>query len=506
MRSRQTLLYIPKKPLPLRGVFCAFFWLFCSNFCYASDTHLVYTESPPLLQLPVPQKSYIPPKKLTLREAIMLALRTNSNVRIADLQRISDKFDLEVAHNRYMPQYTFTANATFQPGSKPTYDYSPAATLLTPLGTTLGLSYSQNYLGSAGNGSSIVGTITQPLLQNFGPKITMAPLEQAEYTEHTARLNLKNTVISIVTQVIQNYYALVQAYNSLKVDQLALQNSMTLVDQYRTRIKAGQAAPLELAPQESQLASQKLQVIQDQNNIQQAYQALLTTLGLDPNSKLQIDTNITIDNSPVPSLDRSTDLALENNIGYLQALYQLKQDDISLLIAKNANRWSLNLVATKTIIPNGGGNGFTPLGGTGSTTTGGDSVQLNLTVPINDKSLQQQVVNAKVILEQQKIQLAETKRELRSNVINALQTLQFQQQQIKQAVDAVNYAQQAYEVEKIKLKYGRSTILSVTQLLTSWQQQQQSLIAQEIAYINLLAQFEQLLGISLDKWGIRLYY
>src|SRR5262249_19522237 len=157
----------------------------------------------------------LPVRELTLRDAILLALRTNPNVRVADLQRISDKFALEVAHNLYEPQYTFNANATFQPGSKPTYSYTPTAALTTPLGTKLGLNYTQNFLGSAGNGSSIVGTITQPLMQGFGPAVAMAPLEQAEYSEHTARLNLKNTIISTVVQVIQNYYALVQAENSL---------------------------------------------------------------------------------------------------------------------------------------------------------------------------------------------------------------------------------------------------------------------------------------------------
>lgn len=502
LKSRQNVGYF----------FALLIFLYCSNsFAVAIEGELAPPER--MVILPFPCDTPVGPKRLTLREAIFLALRTNPNVRIAGLQRISDKFALEVAHNLYVPQYTLTANATFQPGSKPQYTISPGATLLTPLGTKLGLAYSGSFLGSAGNGSSIVGTVTQPLLQGFGPQVTMAPLVQAEYQEHVNRLNLKNTIITTVTQVIQNYYALVQAYNSLVVDELALKNSLAMVEQYRIRIKAGQAAPLELAPQQTQVASQRLQVTQDKNAIQQAYQALLTTLGLDPRSKLVIDKTIYIDTLRVPSEQQSTDLALENNIEYLQGVYQLKQDEIALLLAKDANRWILNLVATKTIEPNTGSGAITTVGGTtiggttiGGTTTGGDSVQLNLTVPINNKQLEAGVVNAKVILQQQKITLSETKRALRANIINSIQTLKFQQQQIKQAQAAVTFAQQAYEVELIKLRYGRSTVLNVTQLQTSLTQSKQSLIAQQISYINSLAAFEALLGISLDKWDIQIYY
>lgn len=485
---------------------CLFILLLLGNIAEA-------TAARELLDLPVPQNTPVKIKKLTLREAILLAMRMNPSVRSAEIQRVADKYALEVAHNQFAPQYTFTANANFADGSKPTYTYSPGASLKLPLGTTIQTNLTQNFTGSRNEGTGLTTTITQPLMQGFGPQVTMAPLLSAEYTEHTNRLNLKNTVITTITQVVQNYYALVQAYNNLTVDELALENSATLLQQYHIRIRAGQAAPLEIAPQESQYASQKLQVTQDKNAIQQAYLTLLTTLGLDPNSHLQIETKITVDDFEIPELDRSTDLALENNIGYLQAVYQLKQDEISLLLAKDAQRWTLNLVATKEFSSGGStsGTNLTTVNGTtiipsGSGVTGGDSVAVNLTVPINDKALRQQLIDAQVSLAQQIVQLAETKRELRSNVIENTQTLIYQQQQIKQAQAAVVYAQQAFDAEVKKLYYGRSTVLNVTQLRDSLTQAQLSLINQQITYINTLAQYEALLGITLDRWDIALYY
>lgn len=506
-----------------KGKIIIFFMAFLlSAFCRQSVAQEVYddynADQSHCIQLPLPQVSHLPRKVLTLKEAILLALRTNPNVRSGEIQRISDKFALEVAHNQFEPQYQFTTNVTFAPGSQPQYTVAPQASLLTPLGTQLQVSVNQNFLNTAGTGSSITASATQPLLRGFGPKVTMAPLVQAEYSESVAQLNLKNTIMTTITTVIQNYYTLVQAYNSLDVDKMALQNSLAMLQQYRVKIKAGQMAPLELAPQESQVASQELQVTQDQNAIQQAQQALFITLGINPNSQLEIDRTIKVEDLKIPDLATSTDLALENNIAYLQAMYQLKTDQVQTFVAKDQQRWQLNLVASKVIIPNNGGTGgavvpitTTGTGGTTAVTVGnaipsGDSVQLNLNIPIDDKQLQQQLVNAEVALDQQKIQVHQTKIETTSNVLNFIQTLNFQVQQIEQAEEQVKYAQQAFNIEEIKLSYGRSTVLNVTQLRTTLTQAKQSLIAQQITYLNTLAQFEQTLGTSLDKWNIQVYY
>lgn len=487
-----------------------FFSAFCialllSRTVYAYMPEGVYYEPvEPLLPLPIPRRTHLPIKTLTLRDAILLSLRTNPTIRSAEIQRVADKFALEVAHNRYEPQYAFTASAVYQPGSKPQYTFSPGITWLLPLGTQLQFNYNQTILGGAGAGSSLTSVITQPLLQGFGPKITMAPLLQAEYGENTARLTFKNTIITTITQVIAAYFQLVQSQNNLITDELALENSLTLLSQYHIRIRAGQAAPLEIAPLEAQVASQRLTITQDKNTIQQNYQALLIILGLDPNSKLHIDNNITIDSFKLPSLEKSTGLALENNISYQQAIYALKNQEIAVMLAKDQQRWSLNLVATKTVTPGAGSSGVTPVNGT--STPGSDSVALNLTIPINDKALQQTLVDAKVGLAQQKIQLSQDKLQLQSQVLNGFQSLIYQAQQIKQAEDQVHYAQIALDAERIKLRYGRTTMLDVTNLQTNLTQAQLALISQKINYINTLAAFQALLGITLEIWGIEVYY
>lgn len=451
----------------------------------------------PLVSLPLPERNPRRGKLLTLQDAILLALRTNPNIRSAEIQRVADKFALEVAHNRYEPQYSFTSNITWARGTRPQYVFTPQVSLLTPLGTQVQVQMNQSLLGGGDNGSSVTATITQPLLQGFGPKITMSPLLQAEYAENNARLNLKNTIITNITDVITAYYTLVQSQNNLITDELALDSSLTLLKQFRIRIQAGQAAPLEIAPLESQVASQRLTITQDKNTIQQNYQALLIVLGLDPHSDLHVDPNIRIDSFALPSLEKSTALAIENNILYQQAIYAVKNAQITVMQQQDLQRWQLNLVAQKVFVPN------PP---PGISQNAGDNVQLQLTIPINNKQLQQGLVDAKVSLEQQKIALSQAKLTTQSQVLNAFQSLTYQTQQIKQAEDQVTYAKIAYDAEIKKLEYGRTTMVNVTNLRDSLTQAQLALISQKINYINSLAAFEALLGITLEKWSIELYY
>lgn len=489
---------------------------FCLALLIMSTAYASYLpwSGGPLLQLPVPRRSHIPPKKMTLRDAIFLSLRTNPNVQNAEIQRVSDKFALEVARNAFMPQYSFNASALFtNNGIPPVYTFNPMVSMTFATGATASVSYNNAFTGPGG--SSITSSITQPLLRGFGPEVTLAPLVSALYNEQNARLALKNTIISTVTTVIQSYYALVQAYNNLRTDELALANSMTTLEQFQIKIDAGQAAPLEITDQQAQVAQLQLTVTQDKNNIQQAFAALMVAIGLDPESKVVIDKEINIKELEIPSIDESTELALANNIAYQGALYTLKQDELNLIVQKDDQRPQLNLTATNTITPAGGTGGTTQMvivnGVNTNVTTGGlpgnqSTVGLTLNIPIHNLALEQGLLNAQVALEQQRVTVAEDRRTLRTAVITNIQALLYLQQQIVLAENAVKYAQQALDVEIIKLNNGRSTLFAVTQLRTNLTNAQLALIAQEITYINALATFEAELGVTLDKWGIKVYY
>lgn len=428
-------------------------------------------------------------KSLSLKDAIYLSVRTNPAVKSAYLQRVSDKFALEVARNEFEPHYQLNGSAIYQQGSSAIYHALPGINLKTPIGTQLGLAVDKQF----GQDNPALGTftLTQPLLRGFGPEITLTNLNNARDNELINQLNLKSQVIATITQVIQAYYTLIQDYKNLDVDQQALKDSQKTLDNTQRKIKVGKVAETEITQQQAQVANQQFSVTNDKNTILRDYQNLLILLGLDPASKLQIEKELSKRNLFIPEKNACIKLALANNINYQSQLISLRQLERDLVVQKDQQLPDLTLSATATEDL--------------SESTGGTrQIALNLSVPIDDKPRQQGLINAKISYKKFKVSLENTKRQLETDVINAIRSLEAQRIQIKLAEDSVRYSEQSLQIAQKKFEYGRTTIFEITSLRSTLTSNQINLINQRISYLNTFAQFEQTLGISLERWGLRI--
>lgn len=487
-----------KQPLAI------FFLLF--TFFSSSGANVHHHSCPPCP--PAPQ-----PKLLSLEEAIFLALRYNPLVRNAEIQRVVDKFNLKLSEYSYEVQYALTGSMVYNNTTSNgvhsetrTYNLTPAVSYLTPLGTQINVSMPHNITHSLGNPAffnpllSIVAV--QPLLKGFGPLVTLAPLYNAYDQELINRLTLRNTVIGTITTVITQYTGLIQAQNTLKTLQLALDASIATLNQYRAEIKAGRRAPADVVQFQANVAQQELSIQAQLITIQQAQLTLLASLGLDPTIPLAVPEKVTMNDKDLPDLQQSIQLALRNDITYQNQKLSLRIAQRNLLVTRDAQRWTLNATLTQNF---GGGSGGSPNSGYESLFNGQNkstNIALALNVPIRNVPLQQQLVSAKVGVDQAETTLAAQRRAVISAATNAYYTLVNTKQQITQAQQSVNLAQISLNNANIRLNYGRSTPFEVTTLQNNLTNAQISLINTEISYVNALAQFEQVLGITLDRWRI----
>lgn len=454
---------------------------------------------------------------LTLIDAIMLSLRYNPSIKTAEVQRIMDKFNLRLAHYNYEVQYALTGTLNYTNGKNggvknenDSENITPSASLLTPLGTQLSASFSNPYVHIAGQprfyNPALTFNLTQPLLQGFGPDVTLAPWYTALDQEHLNKLTLKNTVISTVTQVINQYIAVVNDQNTIKTNQISLSSSIATLKNYQALEKVGRFAPADLVQFQANVASQQvslqaaqIQWIQDKYN-------LLILLGLDPKTPINIANTVNFGDRKIPPLQKAIDDSLLDNIAYQQQLIAIRIDERNLMLAKNQQLWQLNLTASRV---QGQGVGGRPNMGFHSMFNGKNyntTVGLQLTVPLNDVTLQSQLVNAKAQLEQERITLEATKRQTITNVTNAYYQLEVQQQQIEQSKEAVDLANRSLGVAEAKLKYGRSTPFEVTNLLNTLTSQQLTYLNAESSFLTNLANFDQTIGTTLDRWGICIRY
>ncbi|MDQ2994433.1 MAG: TolC family protein, partial [Pseudomonadota bacterium] len=435
-----------------------------------------------------------PAKLLTKQEAVMLALRNNPQIQAAKLQRVLDKFALEVARNEFEPHYKLGATGFYTADRTLEFRGGPGVSLRLPSGTDLSIDTDPVIYGE--QTGKLTMTIRQPLLRGFDVNVNMAKLRNAEDNECMQRLAFKDQFQTTITQVVTAYHQLVQDYNTLEVDRASLKDSNESLRGARLQIKAGNRAETSITQTAAQVARQRFSIMRNENTIKQNTQKLLLLLGLNPHAKITVVHTIDIANVKVPSEQESIRLALRNNVGYQTSLINARTLNRSLLVARDEQRWALGLVVSNTqnfVIP-------------GDEPFNDRRVALDLSIPIDDKVRQQSLLSAKIAVDKFKIKFENDEKQLISDVITGLRDIRAQQQQIQLAEQAVKYSWQSFHIAQKKLQHGRTTEFEVTTLLTQLTSEQQALINQKIAFLNTVAQFEQLLGVSLDRWQLKLCY
>lgn len=480
---------------------------------YISANHHQYlaTQQPaqPQTFLPTPIATPQIPKHLSLKEAILLALRNNPDVESAELQRVVDKFALVVAHNAFEPQFDVSGSVGYVRGTRPSYSIGPNVKLNTPFGTEIQANYGNAFTGAPGTASV---TLTQHLLKGAGWAYNTASLAQAVVSEKVARLNFKNSVITVVVNVINAYRVLVQDYNNLEIQKRTVKRAEQTVYQSELQVKAGKVAPSDLLQQKANLATTRLSMLRQKSSLQNDYQQFLQALGLMSTVKIVIDEKIKFAKFKLPGLKNSMQLALENNINYQTALIQIRADKLNLITAKNQARWTLDVSASTSVGQTTGTANLPPspsgVGTPGTVTNSGSGPSLGFTldIPINNVSAKQQVLNARIQLQQAQVRLQQLKEQLISNVTNQINQVKDQYEQIKVAIQAVTLQTQTLKNAQIKLKYGKSTVFEVNQLQDQLLQQQTSLVGDKIQFLNSITTLNQTLGMTLEKWGITLRY
>lgn len=459
----------------------------------------VYTPEMTVHLLPAPMIIPSPPRVLSLHDAIALALRGNPTIKVSELQRVLDKFSLELVAQAYRVQWNpLTLTSTLQNRVTPIWAAGGGIALTAPTGTNFTLAQTNNLLGGPGNTTL---TVTQPLLQGFGTAYNLVNYKNGIDSERVARLSFKNSVITVVVSVITAYRSLVAAYNSLDQSKQSLANQEASLEQTQLQVKAGKVAQSDLLQQKANLESTRLSVVQEENALRDAYQSFLSALGLAPSANIIIDRVIKIDHIKIPDLSDCIKTALKYNISYQTALIQLNITKRALITAQNARKWTLNVVSSATV-----GAQRSALGQPITSTDTNPTLAFKLSIPIDDIQAKQGEESAKISIEDAKINLEQQKEQLVRTVINQWEAIINQKKQVDIATLAVALQEKTLANAKLKLKYGKSSVFETNTLETNLLSQQVGLIGEKITYLNDATSLYQTLGLTLDKWKISLKY
>lgn len=453
---------------------------------------------------------------LSLRDAILLALRYNPNIQNAELDRIVQRYQLRLAQNEFELQYALGATGLIENshysgvGSATARRFlaTPELALKTKAGTQAALTMDNN-VAPYGNYNPLLNfTITQPLLRGFGAGVNKIGLLNAKDNEWLNKLNLRQAVSDQITQVITAYRSLVLSGNNLHTQRLQLAEARKSLNINKQKIKAGQVEPTANIQQSYQVESLNLMVEQAINDFATAAQDLLQTIGLDPDIRLAVPSDVTLKKPIIPDVDRSIEQALTHNAQYLALKMLVRADERGYLLAKNQQLWQLDATANvqSGLLTDVQGNS---VGGLKNIYNGNNlnkSAGLTLTVPFRDISRRSQLVSAKVQLEKDRLNLIAARRALITTIKNTIITIGSQARRYELAERQVKLAEQSYQLEKKKLQAGITTSLDVNNTQNQLIQAQMGLIGAKVAYLNQLSALQRILGTTLDYWHIKLRY
>lgn len=460
---------------------------------------------------------------LSLDDCIALAVRRNTTIKLAYMDRVLAKFNFQTQDGyAFRPNVTLNTTAnragTWQSskldstGGNDQVSTSLSMTQRLPSGGTIGVSAKPWSRSRSRSQTDFLDPVTgrmidrswgvnlsQPLLRGAGFDYGTADRRNARLAEAQNVLRLKEVVQGEVTSVIKAYRGLLQAKWAREINASALFRARRQYDMNRVLIEMGRMPKMELVQSESDVANRELTYQLSVNSYDQARIALLKLLDLDVETNIEPDETLEF---PPFQFDEKNVLALihENQPSYLSTLLSLEQTRINLMKARSDKKWALNLTGS--------------FDKTRADAIPGDAaknenwqVGLALEVPLygsNKRSLTSSVLGAENELRKALIQLRKIEDDLKLEVRDTIRQIRTNARQIELATKARQLSERKLDIELEKLKAGKTTNFQLVTFQDELRNLKISELTARIAYLNALTDLDRTMGITVGLWGIEL--
>ncbi len=461
--------------------------LVASSMFMAMSLALVWAEQPATTSSTMPAEL-----NLTLDEAIQLVLERNRGLLNQHLNRETQRFSLEVAEDRYRPQFTISSSSRHDRNDE-TADVRFGADLRVPTGGTFGVGASESISGDDDSEQVPTLSFSQPLLKGAGADIDQAQLKQARLSEKSNILGFRRTVSELVVSTISAYRALSQAFRQVEISEASVQRAKQQLEITRTLIQAGQIARREVTRSEATIANRELALLQSRNSLDSANFNLISILDLDSSTRIRPQENLKVEqirqgDVEDPGVQESIDIALHNSPGYRTATLVVDSAEISLRVAKNNRLPDLSFDIEVKRNRN--------LDRTDHRTS------LSLKIPLNDRSPQLEILRAKNSLIMANRNLEELRESIGISVRQAINDVKVGFRVMELAGEARQLAEENLVIEQNKFSQGLSSTFEVSASEVGLVTAENSETDAIIGYLNARMRLDQVMGVTLDSWNI----
>ncbi len=470
-------------------------------------------------------------KKLSVDEAVQLALEQNLNLQV---ERVNPQLqDLTVATARTAWTPNFTSSVANSNATDPiTNIYAgTGSTLVTdrfqssvgfqqqlPWGTAYSVSWDSgriktNNLFDTRNpklGSSITASFQQPLLRNFSIDSYRQQLLIARKNREISDAQLRQTVLTTVRNVKSAYWNLSYYISSLEVQQVSLDLARESLRNNESRVKIGTMAPIDIIQAQAEVALREESVIRVQAAVAQAedqFRALI----MDPqtpgfwNMHFELTDAPSFQAQPV-DLDAAVRKALDVRTDLVQQRKSVEENDISVKYFRNQALPDVNLQAAYTMAGSGGTTYNYDQNNVlqGITTVGFGSVlgsvvrrelptwsfAVKVNYPIGNSNAEANLARARLQREQAQTQLRAAELSVATEVRNAARNVLTNQKRVESTRASRQLQEKKLEAEQKKFAAGMQTTFFVLQAQRDLVQARNAELQAILDYTRSVVDFE----------------
>lgn len=456
-----------------------------------------------------------PPNRLdlSLEEAVLLTLRNNRQLIGARLDRITERFALRVAENKFRPHVTFGSHFD-RTHTAPSSDLAATGVgstvmLRIPTGGEFNLDWDGIRRGGDAPSRSrysneLVFRFTQPLLRGAGVGVNTASVRIAQAVEKSNVLTLKQAIIDVVTSVINVYRDYMQAERRAEIRSQSLQRAQGLLEVNELLVRSGRMAERDVVQTKADIAGRELQLVAARNRLDAARLALTDVLDIDSHTRIRLTDTLSgaLPDKPGPAaMADSIGEARRHRPDYLQAVLGIEIAEARVEAAESERLWDLSATLSARLA----GIDSTP-GGAGHFDGTDHAIRFDLSIPIWAAAdpRKQEYVQATTLLRKARNSLANLRQRVDIEVSNALREVELSHRQVELARSARELVEQKVAVEREKLRLGLSSNFRLVtfedDLVSAQNNELDSIIAHRAAVTSL----DRTLGTTLESWNIEI--
>lgn len=343
--------------------------------------------------------------------------------------------------------------------------------------------------------SGFTATVTQHLLQGFGPSLNTRFIRVAKNNKRIAEETFRLQVIATVSQIENIYWDLVNAYEDFKVKERSLALAQKTLSDNQKQVEIGTLAPLDVVRAQSTVAAAEQDLIVSRTGLQlqQLFMKNALTRSLPNDSQIMQMEVIPTDTVRIPdqeNLGAVEDLiktALAHRPDYIQQKINLQNSQINLKGANNAllpivdlfgfygatglagvqnalgtcsATLTTNCILPGTVPTTGFGDAFSNLFNSSAPNKG---VGINISIPLGNRVNQAEQIRSRLEFRQAQLGLKSLENQISIFVRQDAFTVEQARARVVAAQKAQVLSQQTLDAEQKKYNLGASTYLAVLQ-------------------------------------------